>query len=631
MFKSIYRSLASLKLAVVMLVVLAAVLAWATFLEAAKGREYAQWYIYRSSWFVTLLAVLGANILSAALIRFPWKRRQIGFVVTHAGLIVLLAGSITTFLHGIEGQMVLQEGERLEKILIKDRSVITALSHSARGRRSSEFSFCPGPVDWPEERSIDWGEEDGLGLKVLKYYRHARERISWVADEVDYQGPALKLELSDPAGNPVATDWLTGNLFGGEAVIGPTSYEVLPISSDSLLEDFRDPPTKDLGQAGILSIHHEGQMQRVHVDQQIGKKIPVGQSGIEVEIVEYLADARPTPKGKFVSRSDTPDNPVLELKIHQPDRDEPRRQIAVAKKPLLNLDAVHGQLSTVKFWYHHPTVTPVSGAVFLQTPAGKLYCRPVVGGSYGPAREAKAGDTIQIGGNFEVTIEDYIVRAREEVTFDSVELARGETTGAEAAVLVELSGGGHRRQTWLRRHDPRFGTQQVFTPQGVTTLSFGYEQLPLGYGIELLDFVRKLNPGRVGNAAFASSVRLIDPAADVAQQHEISMNEPLAHGKFTFYQSSFQETPGGMEVSVLTAAYDPGRFLKYLGSLMICTGIFIMFYMRAYLFQNVPRLIRRQTEDVELAGQRHDVSSSQHLARPAARRTADMDVSTSVS
>ena len=32
---------------------------------------------------------------------------------------------------------------------------------------------------------------------------------------------------------------------------------------------------------------------------------------------------------------------------------------------------------------------------------------------------------------------------------------------------------------------------------------------------------------------------------------------------------------------MLTVAYDPGRGLKYAGSLMICAGIFVMFYLRA--------------------------------------------------
>ena len=61
--------LGSLKLGVVLLVVLAAVLAWATLLESSRGREYAAWYVYSSPWFVSLLGTLGLNILAAALVR----------------------------------------------------------------------------------------------------------------------------------------------------------------------------------------------------------------------------------------------------------------------------------------------------------------------------------------------------------------------------------------------------------------------------------------------------------------------------------------------------------------------------------------------------------------------------------
>ena len=85
----------------------------------------------------------------------------------------------------------------------------------------------------------------------------------------------------------------------------------------------------------------------------------------------------------------------------------------------------------------------------------------------------------------------------------------------------------------------------------------------------------------MGDASFSSSVMLIDAVAtNLDEHHEISMNEPLVHGRYTFYQSSFQESGEGKTASILTAAYDPGQFLKYLGSIMICLGSAWMFYFR---------------------------------------------------
>ncbi len=70
--------------------------------------------------------------------------------------------------------------------------------------------------------------------------------------------------------------------------------------------------------------------------------------------------------------------------------------------------------------------------------------------------------------------------------------------------------------------------------------------------------------------------------------------------------------PGGADVSVLTAAYDPGRFLKYLGSLMVCVGIAIMFYLRSYVFQRVPVLAlgsRSSAEQVSGESNAHPTSA----------------------
>src|SRR5690348_3421823 len=81
---AVYRFLASLKLAVISLSLLAGTLAYATFYEKWHGTAAVNEAIYRGPYFAILLAFLGTNILCAALIRFPWKKRQTGFVITHA-------------------------------------------------------------------------------------------------------------------------------------------------------------------------------------------------------------------------------------------------------------------------------------------------------------------------------------------------------------------------------------------------------------------------------------------------------------------------------------------------------------------------------------------------------------------
>jgi hypothetical protein len=105
--KRLFRTLASLRLAIVLLSLFAICLAGATLIESRYGTRIAQELIYRSWWFALLLGLLAINVLCAALKKYPWKRHQTGFLITHAGLLILLAGGLLTTLFGVEGQMVL--------------------------------------------------------------------------------------------------------------------------------------------------------------------------------------------------------------------------------------------------------------------------------------------------------------------------------------------------------------------------------------------------------------------------------------------------------------------------------------------------------------------------------------------
>src|SRR4051794_38280452 len=149
---AIYRFLSSLKLAVISLATLAAVLAYATFFESWYGMAAVQEWIYRSKGFAILLAFLGTNILCAALIRFPWKKRQTGFVITHAGLLILLAGSWKSVQTADEGQLGMLEGETQSQLVRMDYPVVRVRKLDSDPHKSvkSEYQidFRPGNFAW---------------------------------------------------------------------------------------------------------------------------------------------------------------------------------------------------------------------------------------------------------------------------------------------------------------------------------------------------------------------------------------------------------------------------------------------------------------------------------------------------
>ncbi len=151
MIDAIYHFLASLKLAVVSISTLAATLAYATFFESWYGAGAAQQYIYRSPGFAILLAFLGMNILCAALIRYPWKKRQTGFVVTHAGLLTLLLGSYYSVRTADEGQVGMVEGDVKGELVRIEYPVIRVWEidpHTGERTREIDLPFRPGPFEW---------------------------------------------------------------------------------------------------------------------------------------------------------------------------------------------------------------------------------------------------------------------------------------------------------------------------------------------------------------------------------------------------------------------------------------------------------------------------------------------------
>jgi cytochrome c biogenesis protein ResB len=89
--------------------------------------------------------------------------------------------------------------------------------------------------------------------------------------------------------------------------------------------------------------------------------------------------------------------------------------------------------------------------------------------------------------------------------------------------------------------------------------------------------LKNFSVGRYPGTMMAMSYESV---VDVAgQEHVISMNEPLKHAGFTFYQASFQEDESGKPfLSVLSVNYDPGRWIKYLGSIILVLGIILLFY-----------------------------------------------------
>ena len=148
-----------------------------------------------------------------------------------------------------------------------------------------------------------------------------------------------------------------------------------------------------------------------------------------------------------------------------------------------------------------------------------------------------------------------------------------------------MTAGGATQSLWLQQSEPGQMPHPLKTPAGMIHVGFSFDAHPLGFALRLKKFIRQLNPGGMGDAAFASAVQVLDGKGKIVREAEISMNQPLACKGFMVCQSGF--LPDG-QGSILLASRDPGMFLKYLGGVMVCLGAPWIFLTRAKAARRTP-------------------------------------------
>jgi hypothetical protein len=148
-----------------------------------------------------------------------------------------------------------------------------------------------------------------------------------------------------------------------------------------------------------------------------------------------------------------------------------------------------------------------------------------------------------------------------------------------SAIKIRFDGKEH----WVLLND----MTKLFTNNAVYLLTYGNRRVDIGFKLDLVNFQVNRYQGTMRAMAYESVVKIPDGA-----QHTISMNEPLKYKGLTIYQASFQEEEGRPVASIFSVNQDPGRFLKYLGSLIISCGIVLLMW-----FKHLDFKVAKKAED----------------------------------
>jgi len=450
--------LASLRLAVVTMVTLGSVCGFATFYEMQHGTPAVQREIYQTPWFAFLLGLLGVNVLSVMVSRYPWTKHHIGFLTAHVGILAILVGSVVSIYRGLDSNMALFEGETSDRVTLHDRTLQVALAE--RGAHASfPVAFEKRPPGAGHEQRFAVPGSDAV-LVAEEYQPHVSLEESFEA--ADSGHPALHFLLQAPMATQDA--WLVpDDPEHGRLDLGMVSFS------------FRSAANAD--EARKLVAQSEGANHLGFV------AAPGG------ELLYAASDSR----GGLTTGS---------VQAGQPVR---------TGWPALGV-------SVDRF-------LPAARSVHRVVPE-----KP-------PAKEEKR----------------------------------------RPAVRVRLEGPrGASAPEWLP-----WGEQRQVSFDGRTaSIAFRSPETALPFRVTLLRFNNESYPGSRMAATYESTVR-VDDSEQGSFETLISMNHPLHHRGYIFFQSSFVE--GRPMMSIFSVARAPGLPLVYLGVALIGSGIIWMFYVKPYL------------------------------------------------
>jgi hypothetical protein len=596
-----FKFISSIQLAVPVMLGIIISVAAGTIFESLHNAEYAKMAVYGTTWFYCLLSLLWLNIFSSMMSRYPWKKHHLGFVLTHIGIMTLLAGSFITSYYGIDGSLQIPEGQKNNTVMMPRLMV------------GYQFENSPTVNSVVFEKTLFEKDHSDLGFinDQIGHIVQVEKFVPFAAVEKGYSGGSdnagpigvsfgLKSQFFD------VKEWLH-SVDNPQMQMGPATLrliiddgEVVQVDSPSKRRpskvEEQEAVVSNSKQSGsfylkLLDAKSKSEVSRIDL-----KKQPNGTTykGVHFKVVKSFQRAI-VASNKIVENEDpaSPLNPAVELSIEKGGKNV--REVIYAKYSgfSLNKEGVYGYLMELV----------ADGTTAAQGMEGHSATTESA-----PHESAGSGNIVEFHVNRKATDQVKIILLKAGKKVAEKIMKEGETFqtpwmgmqlflasisfGSEAVTDVRavkpVAGGqmppsavlikpaGMEKGFWLTQGDVK--SAQVSGKN--ISFAFTNETYSLPFSLSLEKFTKKDYPGTETPYSYESLVKLETDQS----VHLISMNEPLKVEGFTLYQASYIMNPGQPPVTVLSVNRDPGRPIKYLGSLILAFGFIIFTLMRSRFY-----------------------------------------------
>ncbi len=587
---SLFRFLSSLKLAVPIILSLSLILAVATVCESLYGMRGAHLMVYGQAWFHGVLVLLGINVFCAALSRWPWKRNQIGFVITHAGILILLLGSWVTKQYGVDGNLPVVEGSADSEVILNDLEFFLA---DTEAQKIQAYPIVESAVR-QEGRLMEVQLPGDQTIEIQEFLPRARIQRVIEPSGVPVGLPAVHIEVFNDRFS--VDEWILANRPDGptEINLGPAMIGLQKLWSEPQEKRFlagkMSEPIESSEKKGYVVVQHGGKEFRVDIDEGLRGWRPIGTAGIALHIERYLPYAI-VQKNELVNKGDKPVNPTVQILLRNAEGAEEKHTLFANFPDFATLHRKSKKSNEVEFPVQlrmvaaNPQAKPaVRGRLFFaQTPDDKTLRYRITGSESrllgeGNVEVGKAVATGWMDLKFKV-LEWFPAAIQKELPHYVENLTGSENFPAAIRLQVRQRGVASQADSrWLVEG----ASTGVSVGDRILEAGFRRDRISLPFKIQLEKFNMGTDPGTTKAATYESKVSVVDAGNPNPPSGVISMNEPLEYGGYTFYQASYQMRDGQPPISVFSVNFDPGRWVKYLGSLTMVLGILLMFYLNPH-------------------------------------------------
>ena len=635
---SIFCFFASLKLAVVLLAVLIIGAIAGTIYESSFDAKVARAYVYGAPWFNLWLVFLAANLTVSALSRWPWKKHHVAFLITHLGIITLLTGSLIGRIWGIEGTITLFKGDPPSNRLLVDQHQLRVrdtdgiikgysaefihrpptpqnrrdLGLLASGAHLSLVGYAPAIDAKLKPKAITGGGVPALHFTIATAMMGQRLENWLLADDPQHGSFSMGLaniELKRGTA-PLTTKSDSPNASGtiGEVDIEESIFAFAKAPHEQIAKVGKGGSTgakiqlqqPQDGNKGSVVVSLSGRSWTLDVASNLTKEIPLEGSPFTLRMEDYWPDFRIT-DGKPGTLSEQPNNPAVVVTLRGkavPAAPAPDSHSGAPAIPPEGIDSSANHL--ILFLADDGAITYDLLSRKLGHSSGKLNLNQPLATGWA---------------DWQLSVDQFLPHAEQWMDFKPVTTPAANATELPDGVRVRIQQASKTFEQWV----PSGWQISIPTSPAEVQVAYGFRQIPLPIGLELMEFEVQRNEGIDSPAGFKSTVRVTGAEGENATG-KCWMNNPFSFPSawwrswtgLTFKMSQASWNPENLGQSTIQILRDPGWLLKWIGSLLIVTGIFLMFYVRGFrkptaappiLPTNyVPRETKRA---IELATARH--------------------------